>query len=333
MATMGPRTIGMAAADVLRNRIQLALDEYNVSGVPMLKDLLCESTYKDTIEVSQNAKTFVRLHGDLERAPMEHTDKQTITLPVPKKFGLGGGITRDALRDGITEAEVMQEHRTAIQADKRLVNQLIMAALFIDGGFWDASVAPPLWANNVMATSHDHYLAYNNAGVPSLTAVARGKRHLTEHGPTGDLIMFANGETLEKIEVQAEWIAAVANKTPLLNRLQEAGFEPNFKTDGVIWVQNDYCPLDYSIMLNIMPDEKMLAWRYSKLPADALIPGIADDKLYLFPDPEDVEYYMSEQLRRWGCVKVQKRGLACPFYWASATWTNPTVAEWIANAA
>jgi hypothetical protein len=64
------------------------------------------------------------------------------------------------------------------------------------------------------------------------------------------------------------------------------------------------------------------------------MPGIADDKLYLFPDSDapGAQYYMSEQIMRWASVKVQRRGLAVPFYWANGTWTNPTVAEWTANA-
>lgn len=320
--TVGPFTSDGVSLTNLYRRRQAMLEEY--SAQVDLKALLCESTWQATLDVEQSAKTMKKAPSDVSIAPVEHIDIQTITIPQPVKYHVGGAVTNDAIKKGMTAAQVMREMASAIDADKRLVAQLIMKELLTDGGFWDATAAPPRWGNNDMISAHEHYLAYAASGVVALTHVARAKRLLDEHGPVGELIAFFNGDQIEKMEVQAEWVNAVADKTPLLNDLQVNGFTPRFKTNGVTWVQNDYCPTYYGIVLNILPNYKPLAWRFAVRPDDQ------DDRLIRYQGPENEAYYMQESYVRWGACKVQQRSLGVPIDLAHGTWTDPTVTEWSA---
>ena len=320
MATTGPVTSDNVALSLLYRKRIAALDEYNTQF--NLKSAICESVWQDYIDVAQTAKTMKRAGSDSPPAPVEHVDSQTITLPDITKYHVGGGVTQDSIKRGITSKQVMDEHTTAVGADERLVNQILHKIMLTDGQWWDATVAPPRWANNAMASSHDHYLAYNVAGVVALAHVARAKRHITEHGPIGTLVALFNGDQIEKMEVQAEWVSAAENKTPLLNDLQNAGFTPAFYTDGVWWVQDDYVPASYGVVLNITGQYKPVAWRYAVRPDDP------NDRLIRYTGPETEQFFMQESYVRWGAAAVQMRGYGVAIYLGGGSWTDPTVSEW-----
>lgn len=320
MAT-GPVTSDGVSAEVLRTRQIAAAREYNTE--PSLKSLLCESVWQDTLEIYQSAKTMRKLGGDTELATREQADVQTITIPKPEKFGTAYGITQDSLKKGITSLQVMQEFSTAIDADRRLVNQMIVKTMLTDGGWWDATAAPPRSANNAMTSSHDHYIAYNVAGVVALAHVARAKRLVNEHGIPGDVIAMWNGDQIEKMEVQAEWVSAAAMKTPLLNELQIKGVTPSFYTGGVLWVQNDYMPSGYGWVGSVNSMYKPLAWRYAFQPSDT------NDGLIQYAKPEDEQYYRNESFIRWGACAVQMRSLGVAIDLNHATYSAPAdITEW-----
>ena len=320
MAT-GPLTSDGVPLDVLRTRRLRALDEYN--SAPSIRDLFCESTWQDYFYLNQNAKAFQLLSSDTERPHRQSVDEQYITLNSPKKYGLAGGVTQDAIHNGVSELQVMDEHESALQADIRLQNQLIWKECFTDGGWWDATAAPPRYGNNTMASSHDHYVGANNSGAMLLADVAAAKEHILEHGFGSNIVCFLSGTQITKLEVQAEYNSAVANKTPLLNRLQEFGFTSNIEIDGVPMIRNDYIPANYAMFIDLGASRKPLAWRSGKLPN-------TPDNLMMWKAPEDMAYYMNEEYVRWGAATVQMRSLGVAYYFSSGTYTAPTVTEWAA---
>jgi hypothetical protein len=318
--TVGPFTSdGVSLTNLYRRRDAL-LAEY--AAQIDLKSELCESTWQPTLDVEQSAKTFKKAPSDTSLAPVEHLDIQTITIPQPVKYHLAGAVTQDAIKKGMTAAQVMREITSIIDADRRLVAQLIMKELLTDGGFWDATAAPPRYGNNDLTSSHDHYYPSSASGVMSLTIAAHMKRLLTEHGSEGELILMVNGDQIEKMEVQAEWVSAVADKTPLLNALQINGFTPQFKTDGVTWIQNDYCPTYYGVMLRVVPNFKPLAWRFAVRPDDN------DDRLLSYVTAPDEAFARREAYVRWGAVKVQRRSVGVAVDLAHGVWSDPSVTEW-----
>ena len=322
MAT-GPVTSDGVSAETLRTRQIAAAREYN--SEPSLKTLLTEPVWQDTLEVYQTPKVMRKLGSDTELATHEKTEVQTITIPKPEKFGTAYGITQDSLKKGITSLQIMQEFATAIDADRRLMSQMIVKEMLTDGGWWDATVAPPRSANNSMVTAHDHYIAYNVAGVPILAHVARGKRLINEHGITGDIVAMWNGDQIEKMEVAAEWSGAAARKSDLLEKLQIKGFDPagSFYTDGVLWIQNDYMPSGYGWMGCINEMYKPIAWRFAFQPNDN------SDGLIRYTRPEDEQYYKNESFIRWGAVAVQMRSLGVAIDLNHATYSAPaTIDEW-----
>ena len=320
MAT-GPMTSDGVPLDVLRTRRQRALNEYN--SQPSLRQLLCEPTWQDYFYVNQNAKVMRQIASDTERAPRFSVDEQYITLPDPKKYGLATGVTQDSIHFGVTEAQVMDEHNTAIQADIRLQNQIMVKTMLTDGQWWDATAAPPRFANNTMASSHDHYLAYDVAGVLALTHINRATRHIREHGisANSEIICLMNGDNLELLGNQAEWISAVAQKSDLLETWQKFGYKIIGVAGGATLIENDYVPENYALFLDINAPRKPLAWRSGKLPN-------TPDTLQTFQTPPNSQYYLDEEYVRWASAAVQMRSSGVAMYLGHGTWTDPTVTEW-----
>lgn len=322
MAT-SPVTSDHVSVETLRTLQLKAVDTYQ--NEPSLKSMLCFPEWRDTIEVYQSPKTMRKLGADTELATHEKVDVQTITIPEPEKFGTAYGITQDSLKRGVTSLQVMQEFATAIDSDRRLVAQMIVKTMLTDGGWWDGTVAPPRAANNSMTAAHEHYIAYNVAGVPILAHVARGKRLLNEHGITGDIIAMWNGDQIEKMEVAAEWSGAAARKSELLEKLQIKGFDPAgaFYTAGVLWIQNDYMPSGYGWMGCLNELYKPLAWRYAFQPDDT------QDGLIRYTRPEDEQYYKNESFIRWGACVCAMRSLGVAIDLNHATYSAPaTITEW-----
>lgn len=320
MAT-GPVTSDGVALDTLRTRIDRFMAEYRATGMPTLRSIFCQRDWRDTIRIYQNPKTFRDGGQDTPEVPLDHLEYQEITLPEPRKKVLGGGITQDALHDGLSADEVVWEWESSRDAHIRLENQWTMRAMLRDGGWWDASVAPARHANNTMASSHDHYLAYAASGVLSLTHCNRIYRHLDEHGYGRDVVLMLNGQNLELTADLADWATDINAMTPAMEVLQTAGFKALKQGGGLTIVQNDYCPLHYGIAIDLGADRKPLAWR------DAKLPGI-DGGLQTFREGPNIQYYEKREYLCWVGSAVQLRGAGVAIYLNNAAWSDPTVTEW-----
>lgn len=320
MAT-GPVTSDGVPLDVLRTKIQRFLPEYNVNGIPTLKSLLTEDTWQETLQVDQNPKTFERAGQDTAEIPMQRLTHQNITMPTPHKRVLGSGVTQDALHFGLTAAQVMEEWESCRDAHTRFLNQWVMRAALLDGGWWDATATPPRYANNVMASSHDHYLAYNASGVLSLTACNRTYRTLQEHGYGIDPVLFVNGNNLELTSNLADWSTEIQAMTPAMESLQQAGFKALRRAGGLTIVQNDYCPVNYCWATDLGASKKPIAWRERTLPTVAT-------GLQMYEDGPNAQWYQRREFVSWAGAAVQVRGAGVAIYLGAAQWTDPTVAEW-----
>jgi hypothetical protein len=295
--------------------------EYRVNGMPTLRTIFAETDWRETIRIYQSPKTFRDGGQDTPEVPLDRLEYQEITLPEPRKKVLGGGITQDALHDGLSSAEVMMEWESSRDAHIRLENQWTMRALLQDGGFWDATAAPPRYANNTMASSHDHYLAYNVAGVLALTHCNRIYRHMDEHGYGGDVVLMMNGGTIELTSNLADWASDVNSMTPAMEVLQTAGFKALKRVGNMTLVQNDYVPLYYGVAVDLAAPRKPLVWREAKLPG-------VDGGLQTFREGPNIQYYEKREYLCWVSSAVQLRGAGVCIYLNNAAWSNPSVTEW-----
>jgi hypothetical protein len=281
----------------------------------LFRDLFCNRTEKTTVRVTQSALRFVKGGFDESEPPRDRTAYREISLPTPRKFELAAGFTKEAWERGLDSSEVRTLNQDALAADERLIQELVLSAMLTDGGFWDANMtlAPPAFQSNSFTTSHDHYLAANATGEPTLAHVAAAKHHLVEHG-YGGFIGFWPSSMAELVEGKAEW-ETTANyvSTPVIARLQEQGIMPGetFVAAGVPFVINDWLPEHYFMVLatNVRPCH----WRDVEGPGKDLITYSVDD----FTKTID-EY------RRYGSVKVTSRGAGVVYYLNSGTYSSPT---------
>lgn len=281
----------------------------------LFRDLFCNTTQKKTVRVTQSALRFVAGGSDLSTPPWDRTRYRDIALPTPRKFELAAGFTKEAWERGLDASEVRTLQQDVLRADERLIQELVLSAIMTDGGLWDGSMtlAPPAYQSNSFLTTHDHYLASDTSGEPTLALVADGKHHLVEHGYEG-FIGFWPSSMAELVEGKAEW-ETTSNyvTTPTIARLQERGIMPNetFVAAGVPFMVNDWVPENYFII--VATNVKLCHWREVEGPGTGLIAHSTDD----FNKTID-EY------RRYGSVKVTSRGAAVVYYLNSGTYVSPS---------
>lgn len=281
----------------------------------LFRDLFCERTEKTTVRVTQSALRFVQGGFDESEPPRDRTMYRDISLPTPRKFELAAGFTKEAWERGLDASEVRALGQDALLADERLIQELVLGAMLTDGGFWDANMtlAPPAFQSNTFSTSHDHYLAANAGGVPTLAHVAAAKATLVEHGYSGFLGFWPSSMT-QLVEGKAEW-NTTSNyvSTPVIARLQEYGIMPEetFVAAGVPFVQNDWLPDNYFLVVatNVRPCH----WRDVEGPGKDLITNEIDDFTKTIT-----------QYRRYGSVKVTQRGAGAVYYLGGADYVSPT---------
>ena len=314
----GPLSGADASLDVLRTRRDQFLREYNLNGrIPTLKGLLTETVWQDYLYVDQTAKVFTTAATGTSVAPKTKLDNQYITMPTPIKKHLGAAVEQDSVHDGITMQQVMDEHASSLDADERLLNQWTMRAMLLDGQWWDATVAPPRYGNNIMASSHDHYLAYAAAGVLTLTHCNAIYRHMDEHGFGRNVVLFLNGGNIQLTGNLADWNTTPLAMTPIMEELQKAGFKALMQAGGLTIIQNDYCPLHYGVAVDLGSPRKPLAWRPATIPD-------WQDGLKVYRGPETAQYLLDEEYVRWVGCAVQQRSAGVAIDLVHATWVDPT---------
>lgn len=314
----GPLTGSDGSLDILRTRRHQFVKEYNLNGrIPTLKGLLTEEVWQEYLYIDQTAKVFTTAASGTSVAPKTKLDNQYITMPEPIKKHLGAAVEQDAIHDGITMQQVMDEHNSSLDADERLLNQWTMRAMLLDGQWWDATVAPPRYGNNIMASSHDHYLAYAASGILTLTHCNKIYRHMDEHGFGRNVLLFLNGQNLQLTSDLADWSSDVNSMTPIMEELQKAGFKALKQAGGLTIVQNDYCPLHYGVAVDVGSPRKPLAWRPAKIPT-------WEDGLKMYSTPPSAQYLLDEEYVRWVACAVQQRSAGVAIDLVHATWVDPT---------
>jgi len=314
----GALTSDQVPLEALRTDIIGAIRQHNESDATY-KDLLCKVTTDETVRVLQNPKQFERGGSDTGAIPMQRHHYQDISLPKPDKRVLGSGIAQDAVDQGITSEQVYEEHQSSIEADKNLIQECCMAAMLLDGGWWDASATPPAYKMNTHTSSHDHYLAYNVSGVPTFAHVSAAKLEIQHHGAglaPGSLTMLINGAQAKQLEDYAALNTAPGPMpTAMLERLQKAGLTPNFEIDVEAIKKEDWVPENYAVMFD--HTKPPLWWRTPKGRAK-------DGKLQFYRTQDQPDYYWEESYVRYVSAKVGLRGAGVGMYFGGASWTDPT---------
>lgn len=284
------------------------------------RSVFCDPTIELYVRVKQHAMRM-RPHGSDTATPdLQKSTHQTITLPTPKKYSAAAGVTQEALEQGVTRAEVMDDVNDLFAADTEFLIQSTTRGLLLDGGWWDTTATPPNWAQNTFAGTHEHYLAYNQAGVLTLANVVTMKRHIQEHGfgMGGGLLMLMNGSNVAEIEKLPELATAPGPMpTGVMDSLQANGIGPEFRLSGVNFAKTDWLPENYALMVDL--STKPMLWRN---PAGTASDGALRD----YSVQPDIRYAGVRQLTRYGdSAKVRYRSAGVAVYLGSGTWTDPTI--------
>jgi len=315
----GAVTIDNVPVDLLRTEMIRGVERYNEMD-RNFRSIFCTQTTGSTVRVYQRTKRFRRM-GDTTVPDTSRLDYQEIDLQAPTRYGIKSGVSQAALDQGITAADVMEEHTEALQADQRLITQSVLYPMLNDGGWWDATATPPPFKTNVFLSTHDHYLGYNVGGVPTLAIFNRMRHHINEHGWTGSIVAWMHNAQVENIENIAEWATAPAvMATPAIMKLQAAGFTPSFVAGGTPIVAEDWIPENYLLLTSL--ESKSLRWRNHEGRAK-------DGRLQVWRNADNVQYYLDEDYVRYAfCATVALRSVGVAAKLDAGAWADPAATVW-----
>lgn len=317
MAANGAFTTDHVAAQQLYTEFTESVAVQNEGGVPF-RTQLCKMTTQKTVRVRQRSMTAQKLGKDTTVPDRQRMEYVEFDLPEPIRYGVATAMTREAFDRGISSDEMREEHAEALRAMGRYATETILAACLTDGGWWDAAMtaAPPNYKMNTFATSHEHYLAANVAGVPALAHFIDLKRHIQEHG-YGRVVGFMHGDNSALIEKKAEWTPATdLSAGGVLADLQKLGVTPAFMAAGMPVAVEDWIPENYLLAFSI--DEKPLRWRHPE--------GIGNSDILTVDSPPDGQYQFISEYYSYRSAKVVHRGAGACMYLGSASWTDPSFA-------
>lgn len=309
----GAVTTDNVPLDILRTEMLRGIERYNETSKDF-KSIFANQTVKNKVRVYQRTKQFKNMGSDTTVPDMQRLDYQEISLAEPVRWGLKSAVTQESLDYGISSEDVRAEHAEALAADKRLITQICVNAMLVDGGWWDATAAPPAFKSNTHASTHDHYLAYNVAGVLDTSHVAAAKRHIKEHGFGENLVLFLNGAQIEDIESAVEFSSAKPSE--MMDKIMELGVRPEAMVSGIPIIQEDWFPENYALMVDLAV--KPLYWRNPEGRA-------ADGGLQVYDHPGDVQYNLNCDYVRYTSATVGIRSAGVAIYLNSATWADPTI--------
>ena len=308
-------------AQILYTEIARSVELYNHTE-NQFKELFCKDTRKKTVRVPQRSMQF-HTASDTGDPEWSQLNNREYTLPDPIAYELAEGYTKHAWEQGLSADEVRQQRAEAIKADSRLIQQIVLKEMLTDSGWWDASMstAPPTFKSNSFATTHDHYLAANVAGVPTKAHFDTMKGHIIEHGYGPTLVAFINHAQATAIEAVAEW--QTTNNyvsTSTIDFLQKVGLWPStlssnnvLMASGVPVLVEDWVPAYYMLMVAVNDVDKPLRWR---------LPESTNGVEGLITDTDDTFKWMITKFRRWTSAKIVHQGAGCAYYLNSATWTD-----------
>lgn len=272
-------------------------------------------TKNRTAQIRTRSMAFAKAGSDTTVPDMQHLDRFDIALEDPIRYVAKGAITRASWEKGLASDEVREHHLEALDADYRLITEYFMSKMLTDGGWYDATLTPPSYKKNTFASSHDHYLAYNVSGTPTLAHFNAARHHIAEHGFNSGVVAFINNDQVEKIENLAEWVSPAADMdSPVIQRLQEFGMTPAFKAGGMPVYEEDWVPSGYGLVVSL--GVKPLRWRITDNPVTA--------DLIAFEQDANLQYQWTGEYARWCSATVVMPGAGCAIYWGSGTWADPT---------
>jgi len=317
----GAVTTDQVPVDLLRTEMIRGFERYNEQD-RNFRSIFCTQTTGSTVRVYQRTKAFRRM-ADTTIPDLARLDYQTISLKAPIRYGLKAGVTQAALDEGITAADVREEHTEALQADQRLITQSVLYPMLNDGGWWDGTAAPPPYKSNAFVAGHTHYLGYNVGGVPTLTIINRMRHHMAEHGWTGNVVGWMHNNNVENIENIAEWATAPGPmRTRQMEQLQELGFGPSFIAGGVPIVAEDWVPENYLLLTSLGHGGKLCRWRNHEGEA-------RDGRLQMWTNDENVAYSLDQDYVRYGfCNTVALRSGGVAAKLDAGAWADPAATVW-----
>ena len=295
------------------------------------KDLFCQppATKKRTVTIRQRSMRFQESGEDTTQPDYQHVDRRDIDLEAPRRWVIGTGITARAYEEGIDSAEVREHNAEIIDADNRLIQEVIIRrALWNTAGGWyngALAVAPPNFKMNRFTVAHDHYLAANVAGVPLLAHFTALKEHIQHHGYTRNMIAFMNIAQATNVVNNTEWATAPGPMpTRVMENLQELGLVPGFMAAGIPVYPDDWIPENYILVTSL--DDKPMKWR---IPEGGDKSQRNTHELMLFQvaagdESLSVKYLFIQEAARWTSATVALQGAAAVIYLGGPNYVNPT---------
>jgi len=193
-----------------------------------------------------------------------------------RKFGNAWAYTYEYLARKKTMKDIEEAQMRCFNADTDLVNAMVLNPLFASTTYWglvngayaptEGLTAPPTYGQNTFVNAHTHYLTTGTGALTTTTPITEAKRHLAEHGHGGPYTAFCNSETIKDIEDMAGWYPRANGPmfNQILDRIASNGF--NGRMLGVDWVESEWIPANYIIMVSSPDANKLIAM--TQLPAE-----------------------------------------------------------------
>jgi len=312
----GALTTDGVPLDLLRTEVMDLVERHNETTRDWIGLLCGAPTNKTTANVRIRGMQFQRMGSDTTEPFVQSVPRYSVTLNEPEYFGLAGAITQRAWMKGMDAAEVRELGVECVNADRRLVTNLILQEMLTDGGWYAQSLTPPNFKNNAFDSTHDHYLGFNVSGIPTAASIVQAKHHITEHGYGDSLVCFLNNDQISEWEQDADMVTATAEmNSPLVQRLLEFGYTPSFQLSGVPIIAEDWVPTNYGVMFSVgaLP----LRWRIEDNAATA--------NLMEWQKPGDAQYNVWNEFVRVGAATVVLPGAGVSMYFNSDTWADASL--------
>ena len=281
--------------------------------------LFCGAPTQKRIEhIRTRSMQFQRSGMDTTHPNMQHVDRFEIDLKTPERLVLNASIDSAAWEKGMSSDEVQTHHAEAMNADKRLVTNAILEEALTGGCWYNGTMTPPKYKNNVFTPDHNHYLGFDLSGVPDVNALVTAKHHLIEHGYEKGLVTFMNSEQVSSIEKLTEFSGAdAAMVSPLMQGLQEFGYTINFQVAGVPIIEEDWVPAGWGLTVALA--EKPMRWRMTDN-------AITADVIVATHQPQSqIAYYWIEEYARWVSATGVMPGAGVASYYGASTYEDAPI--------
>jgi len=248
------------------------------------------------------------------------------------KYGDAFRYTETFLKDAST-LDIIRFTQELLIRDKETIKFELLKALIASGtsanslyngvyGTYEGISAPPTYGANTFAAGHNHYVGNNYAsGTIQLTDITLAKKHIAEHGTTGQFVGFINSTQTQEIANLATFVySSDVNKiaNPISDKIAVDGFVGRLL--GVDFIETEEIPSGYVLIGKFTENDlgKILAFVQ---PNDASWRG-----LQLIPAAARPDYpLVGASARRFFSVAVKNRGSAYCFSCVSGSsvYTSP----------